>query len=108
MAALVLQARLPNVPRAQTDPTRLKAGEILGRVAVVYGLSPTAVTARRHQEAYQTAVWLLRRVGNEPLHAVAVRFGVSPSRVSKIQTALDTTSLTSHQRQAVERCKVKQ
>lgn len=70
MAALVSQAELPNVPRAQTDLTRLKAGKILERVAAVYGLSLTAVTARRHQEAYQIAVWLLRRVG--PLWSLAI------------------------------------
>lgn len=82
--------------------------EILERVAAVYGLSPTAVTARQHQEAYQTGVWLLRRAGNEPLHTVAVRFGVSASRVSKIQTAFETTPHTSQQLKAMARCKVKQ
>lgn len=105
-------ARLPqtsplSVPRAQTDPTRLTAGEILERVATVYQLSPRAVMARRSQEAYQTAVWLLRRAGNEPLQTVAVRFGVSASRVSKIHAALDRTTPTPQQRQALNQCKVK-
>jgi REP element-mobilizing transposase RayT len=108
MAALVPRTRLANVPRVQTDPTRLTAAEILERVATVYKLTPRAVTARRSQEAYQTAVWLLRRAGNEPLQTVAVRFGVSPSRVSKIHAQMESTVLTAHQRRAMVRCKVKQ
>ena len=107
-ATMVHRKGLANVPRAQTDPTRLKAVEILERVAAVYGLSTTTLTARRHQEAYHTAVWLLRRAGNEPLNTVAIRFGVSPSRVSKIQASLETTPLTSQQRRAVTKCTVKQ
>lgn len=105
---MVQQKSLTNVPRAQTTPTRLKAVEILARVAAVYGLSPTAVTTRRHQEAYHTAVWLLRRAGNEPLNTVAIRFGVSPSRVSKIQASLEVRPLTAQQRRAVTQCQVKQ
>lgn len=108
MAALLPPTNLANVPHAQTDPTRLKAEEILERVAAVYGVSPTAVTARRHQEAYRTAVWLLRRTGNEPLQTVAARFGVSPSCVSKIQSAFETTRPTPQQRTAMAQCNVKQ
>lgn len=108
VATMVDQQSLANVPRAQTTPTRLNAVEILERVATVYGLSPTTVTARRHQEAYHIAVWLLRRAGNEPLNTVAIRFGVSPSRVSKIQASLEVSPLTAQQRRAVTRCKVKQ
>jgi len=108
LVALLPQRGFANVPRAQTDPTRLTAAEILDRVAGVHELPPTAVLERRHPEAYQTAVWLLRRAGNEPLQTVAVRFGVSPSRVSKIQTALETRPFTSRQRQLMAQCKVKQ
>ena len=32
-------------------------------IAAVYGVAPAAVAARHHQEAYHTAVWLLRRGG---------------------------------------------
>jgi REP element-mobilizing transposase RayT len=96
---MVDQQSLANVPRAQTTPTRLNAVEILEQVAAGYGLSPTTVTARRHQEAYLTAVWLLRRAGNEPLNTVAIRFGVSP---------LEVMPLTAQQRRAVTQCKVKQ
>ena len=108
VATMIRRKGLANVPRTQTDPTRLTAAEILERVATVYQLTPRAVTARRSQEAYQTAVWLLRRAGNEPLQTVAVRFGVSPSRVSKIHAQMESTALTAHQRRAMGRCKVKQ
>ena len=39
---------------------------------------------RSHRDAYQTAVYLLRRAANELLQMVAIRFPVSPSRISKI------------------------
>ena len=108
VAALLPNTRLVNVPLAQTDPTRLEGNEIMTRVADVYGIAPTTMLARTHREAYQTAVWLLRRVANEPLNMVAVRFGVSASRISKIQDAIESTVLTLRQHQAMEQCKVKQ
>jgi len=108
MAALLPDQRPANVPVAQTDPTRLAPSEILARVAAVYEIAPTAVVARTHREAYQTAVWLLRRAANEPLHMVAVRFGVSASRISKIQAAMESTPLTPQQHTAMAQCKVKQ
>lgn len=108
MAALIPEQRPANVPVAQTNPTRLAPSEILTRVAAVYEIAPTAVVARTHREAYQTAVWLLRRAANEPLRMVAVRFGVSPSRISKIQAAMESTTLTPQQQTAMAQCKVKQ
>jgi hypothetical protein len=108
MAALVPERRPANVPRTQTDPTRLKADEIMTCVADVYGISTTVVVVRTHREAYQTAVWLLRRAANEPLNTVAVRCGVSVSRISKIQDAIESTPITLQQRQVMEQCKVKQ
>ncbi len=78
------------------------------RVVIVYGISTGEVLARTHREAYQTAVWLLRRAANEPLNTVAVRFVVSASRISAIQDAIESTPLNPQQRQALEQCKVKQ
>jgi hypothetical protein len=108
MAALLPVERPANVPVAHTDPMRLAPTEILTRVAAVYGISTAAMVGRTHREAYHTAAWLLRRAANEPLHMVAVRFGVSPSRISKIQAVMDSTSLTPQQHPAIEQCKVKQ
>lgn len=98
---------LVNVPRAQRMPTRLTAEAVLQRVASAYRLPQERVLDRSHAEAYQTAVYLLRRVANEPLQTVAIRFGISPSRVSKIQTAFDATPLTPTRAQIFEECKVK-
>lgn len=108
MARLLPDQRPANVPLAQTDPTRLEAREIMNQVAAVYGISTAAMVARTHREAYQTAVWLLRRAANEPLNLVAVRFGVSASRISKIQDSVESTPLTPQQQTVMERCKVKQ
>lgn len=108
MAERLPKQRPANVPRAQTDPARLAPNEILIRVATVFGISPPVVVARAHREAYHTAVWLLRRAANEPLNTVAIRFGVSPSRISKIQDAVESTPLTALQHLAMTECKVKQ
>ncbi|MDZ4732776.1 MAG: transposase [Nitrospirota bacterium] len=108
MAARLPDQRPANVPLAQTDPTRLTPSDILVRVAEVYGVSTAAIVGRTHREAYHTAVWLLRRAANEPLNTVAVRFGVSPSRISKIQDAIESTALTPQRRHAMAQCKVKQ
>jgi len=108
VGALLPNTLPANVPLAQTDPTRLEGSEIMTRVAAVYGIAPTAVLARTHREAYQTAVWLLRRAANEPLNRVAARFGLSASRISKIQDAIESNASPPHQRQAMEQCKVKQ
>ncbi|MEC4890009.1 MAG: transposase [Nitrospira sp.] len=108
MAERLPKQRPANVPRAQTDPTRLVPDEILIRVATVFGISPPAIIARTHREAYHTAVWLLRRAANEPLNTVAIRFGVSASRISKIQDAVESTPLTPQQLQVMTECKVKQ
>jgi putative transposase len=96
-----------NVPRAHRSPTRLSADAVLQRVASTYRLPPERVLDRSHREAYQTAVYLLRRAANEPLQTVAVRFGISPSRVSKIQTALEGTPLTPAQGRVLDQCHVK-
>ncbi len=108
MASLVKTQSLMNVPRVQTDPTRLTGEEVLVRVGQVYALAPQDLLARVDSEAYQCAAWLLRRVANEPLGKVAGRFGVSPSRISHIQRALESQGLGWRQGQAMKRCKVKQ
>lgn len=98
---------LLNVPALQTCPTRLCPDEVLERVATTYRLPMHAVLERSHREAYQTAVYLLRRVANEPLQTVAIRFRISPSRVSKIQKAIETTPRSLQQARVFATCKVK-
>lgn len=108
MEALIQGQRVGNVPAAQTRPTRLRPEEVVARVAAVYGLTVRALLTRGHAEAYCSAAWLLRRAANEPLARVAKRFGVSPSRISKIQRAAECTVPSSQRRQAMQQCQVKQ
>ena len=106
MARLVKGKRLSNVPRAQAQPTRPSGKEVLECVGNVYGLNQKALLTRTHPEAYQTAAWLLRRIANEPLSVVARRFGVSPSRISHIQRAINAHPLSRQQVKAQKMCQV--
>lgn len=53
-------------------------------------LGEKTLCAPENQEAFRAWVYLLRRVANLPLQAVANRSKVSPSRISKIQRAMET------------------
>ncbi|MGH7251326.1 MAG: REP-associated tyrosine transposase [Nitrospiraceae bacterium] len=108
MESLIQGQRLANVPAAQTQPTRLRPDEVLARVAAVYGVNARDMLERVHTEAYYSAAWLLRRSANEPLALVARRFGVSPSRISKIQRAVECTIPSPQRRRAMRECQVKQ
>ena len=108
MESLIQGQRVANVPATQTRPTRLRPEEVLARVAAVYGVNVRAMLTRFHPEAYCSAAWLLRRSANEPLALVARRFGVSPSRISKIQRAAECTAPSPQRRQAMHECQVKQ
>jgi len=108
MAELVKKQSLMNVPKAQTQPSRLTGEEVLAQVGQVYGLPPHEVLSRAYPAAYHCAAWLLRRIANEPLREVAKRFGVSPSRISHIQRVLETHGLSRQQAQAQKLCKAKQ
>ena len=98
---------MANVPSAHVHPTRLSADDVLRHVAATYRVRLGTLLDRSHRDAYQTAVYLLRRAANEPLHTVAVRFQVSPSRISKIQQAIERNPFTPEQSQALTRCIVK-
>jgi hypothetical protein len=108
MERLLAGQHVANVPAAQTQPRRLTPDEVLSRVGAVYGVGITQLVARAQAEASQCAAWLLRRAANEPLRVVARRFGVSPSRISHIQRALEGRSPSHEERQAMARCQVKQ
>lgn len=96
-----------NVPSAHVHPTRLSADDVLRHVAATYRVRLGTLLDRSHRDAYQTAVYLLRRAANEPLHTVAVRFRVPPSRISKIQQSIEQRPLTPEQLQVFARCNVK-
>lgn len=104
---LVRGKSLANVPSAHRRPTRLSADEVLQRVAAAYQVRVGDLLERTHRDAYHTAVYLLRRAANTPLQQVAVRFRVSPSRVSKIQRLIENRPFTPEQVDAFTRCKIK-
>jgi putative transposase len=81
--------RVEEVPRTQLRPTRPTKTEILGFVADYYGLTLGDLARRSDQNAYRAAVYLLRRVANLNIKAVAREFDVSPSRISRIQGEIE-------------------
>jgi hypothetical protein len=70
-------------------------------------LGKKTLCSRAHQEAFQGWVYLLRRAVNLPLQEVAQRGKVSPSRISKIQRAIETGKVPATLRQLLHKCKVK-
>ena len=79
-----------DVPRAQREPARPNPDELLTEVAKAFGLTRSAVLDRRDAQAYRGAVYLLRRVVNEPIGKVARRAGISAPRVSQIQAEVES------------------
>jgi len=69
----------------QKLPARPTKFEVLESVAIEYGVSLDEIIDRRDGRAYKAAVYLLRRVVNLDLKTVAKEFGISTTRVSKIQ-----------------------
>jgi hypothetical protein len=82
---------LEAVPKDQTRPDRVTPQEVLGAVAVAFGIDREQVLSRSHQAAFRAAVYLLRRACNLSLREVSEMAGVSPSRVSKIQGQIERT-----------------
>jgi chromosomal replication initiation ATPase DnaA len=80
---------------------------VLQQIAATYRVSVHDVLTRAHREAYQAAVYLLRRAANEPLRTVAGRFRISPSRISKIQKELEAAPLTPQRARVFDKCTVK-
>lgn len=70
-------------------------------------LDVAAILNRSHRDAYQTAVYLLRRAANEPLQTVAMRFRISPSRISNFQNAIERALRSPQQTQLFATCNVK-
>jgi len=87
----------------------------LGRALwVAFGASPFArselvesLSGRVHQAPLRAAVLLLRRACNLPLKEVSAMAGVSPSRVSKIQSHIERTEPSGPTATLLDRYKVK-
>ncbi len=85
MAAIIPTDSLDNVPACQTRSVRPSAEEIVTVVGEAYSIASELVLNRAHRSAFQTAIYLLRRVANLSLKEVGGLAFVSPSRVSQIQ-----------------------
>jgi hypothetical protein len=99
------EGHLSTFPLSKPAPTRLSPD--VEHIATTYRLPVKAVHARSHREAYQTAVYLLRRAANEPLQTTAIRFHISPTRISRIQKAIEAAPRSPQQTRIFATCKVK-
>jgi chromosomal replication initiation ATPase DnaA len=91
MDRLINKKSMKNVPIAQTLPARPTNFGVLESVASVYEVSLDNVIDRRVARAYRAAVYFLRRVVNLHLKTVANGFGISTTRLSKIQGEIQGT-----------------
>ena len=108
MERLSADKSVANVPRAQRDPARLTGQAVTAEVLSAYRIADEqTLRSRAHQEAFQGWIYLLRRAVNLPLREVAKRTKVSPSRISKIQGAIETGNVSATLRRLLDRCKVK-
>jgi hypothetical protein len=89
MQHIVDRRGVRGIAKAQRKPLTPSVEEIVNRVGSAYGISVSQVLDRGHGEAYGLAAYLMRRVGNLPLAEVARRIGVSPARISQIQTKIE-------------------
>jgi len=88
MQQKIPQSGVADIPKAQLQPNRPGADDILRIVAEYFGCDVEALLSRSHREAFMLGVFLLRRLVNLPLKDVAVLFGISTSRVSQIQKGI--------------------
>ena len=108
MEGLAQGKPLANVPRAQRRPARPTPAALTTAVLSAYRIKDEkTLCSRQHQEAFQGWIYLLRRAANLPLQDVARRGRVSPSRVSKIQRAMETGELSTTLQRLFAECKVK-
>jgi hypothetical protein len=95
------------ITKAQRKPLTPSVDELVNTVGSAYGISASQVLDRNHVEAYWLAVYVMRRVGNLPLGNVARRFGVSPARISQIQTKIEHGETSPRMDAVLKRYKVK-
>lgn len=78
------------ISRAHRRPLRPSRAEVLDQIAKTFGLPHKKVLDRSHQEAFKLAVYRLRRHANLTLGEVAALGGISPARVSQIQSEVES------------------
>lgn len=87
------------VSRAQLEPARPTRDAVLRRVAEIHAMDPGAVLRNRNGDSFKHAVYLLRRRANLSLNEVADLAGVSITRISQIQRAIESAVPDSRLRQ---------
>lgn len=107
-----MQRRLPGrrvkgIARSHLEPLRPTAAAIEAGVAKAYRIPLDQVLDRASGEAYKAAVYLLRRAANLPLAEVAKRAGISPPRVSQIQSEIERGKLTGALKSLIDNYKVR-
>ena len=95
------------IARSYFQPLRPDALAVEAAVAKAYRIASSQVMNRASGAAYKAAVYLLRRAANLPLAEVAKRAGVSPARVSQIQTEIERHTLTGTLTELAQTYKVK-
>jgi len=89
MGRMVAQYDLSGVAQTQRHPERPSVEDVLESVGASYKVEPGSLWSRVDQRAFQAAVYLLRRAVNLSLKQVSALVGVSPSRVSRIQSNIE-------------------
>jgi putative transposase len=107
MEKLAQGKAVSNVPKAQQRPLRLNAAEIQSKVKHAYRIDEARLSRRENQLAFKAWAYLLRRAANLPLSEVAKRCGVSVSRISHIQRAIETSPVDATLKRLIVECKVK-
>lgn len=107
-----MQRRLPSrrvtgIARSHLQPRRPRPEAVEAAVAKAYRLPPGKMLNRNHAQAYKAAVYLLRRAANQSLAVVAKRAGISPARVSQIQTEIERGGLRGPLKELADHYKVK-
>ena len=107
MGRLVAQYDLSGVPQTQRHPERPSVEDVLESVGASYKVEPGSLWSRVDQRAFQAAVYLLRRAVNLSLKQVSALVGVSPSRVSRIQSNIEAQKRDGPLASLLERYNVK-
>lgn len=89
MEKLASGTAVSGVGRRQLAPARPTARDVMKVVAQVHQIPVRSVLERGAGEAFQHAVYLLRRRANLPLREVVALAGVSIGRVSQIQSRIE-------------------
>jgi len=107
MQNLVDRKAVHGIAKAQIKPLRPSVDEIVATVGRTYGIPATHVLDKSQVETYWLAVFLMRRAGNLSLREVAEQAGVSPARISQIQTKIEQGRKSAKMAQVLRRYKLK-